>query len=45
MDDEIRCPACSYEFDSEDACDYVTYHGEDGPQDVECPNCEAALTV
>lgn len=43
--EEAQCPACKYVFDPEDLDGLVTYYGEDGPQDVCCPNCEASLTV
>ena len=43
--EKIRCPACSYLFDPEDSSGLITYHGENGPQDVECPNCETAMSI
>lgn len=42
---EIRCPKCNYLFEWDDMEGHVTYHGEDGPKDDECPNCEVALTI
>lgn len=42
---EIHCPECNYEFDYEDMDAHVTYHGEDGPKDTECPSCDCKLTI
>jgi rubredoxin len=44
---QIKCPACGYVFDFEDVvCSgLVTYWGQDGPQEWECPDCEACLVV
>ena len=42
---QIRCPACGYTFDMEDMLDLITYWGEDGPKDKECPSCEQKLRV
>lgn len=41
----IRCPKCGYIWDMEALSAHITYHGEDGPRDDECPNCEAELTI
>ena len=42
---EVRCPSCGYTFNAEDKEGLVTYWGEVGPQDEECPACEQALRV
>ena len=42
---EVRCTECGYLFDTEDMAAVTTYYGEDGPQDVECPGCDAVLLV
>jgi C4-type Zn-finger protein len=41
----ITCPACGYEFDAEDMENHITYHGEEGSQEQECPNCQAELVI
>jgi endogenous inhibitor of DNA gyrase (YacG/DUF329 family) len=42
---EIKCPCCGYTFDSEDRTQYVSYWGEDGPQEAECPSCETSIVI
>ena len=42
---ELRCTECGYVFDAEDMAVVTTYFGEGGPQDVECPGCDAVLLV
>ena len=43
---EVRCTECWYVFDAEDMADVTTYfYGGAGPQDVECPGCDAVLLV
>ena len=36
---------CGYDFDMEDMKNLITYWGEDGPRDEECPNCEHKMTI
>ena len=45
MSDEPKCPSCGHKFDFEDLCDYITYHGEEGWRNTECPNCECKLNI
>ena len=43
---QIKCPACDYVYaDCEEMSPHVTYHGEDGPQKSNCPNCDKVLMV
>jgi len=44
---EARCPKCNHLFDGEELGDngLITFWAEDGPQEVECPNCEAMLVI
>lgn len=42
--EQVRCP-CGYVFDQEDLQGLITYWGEDGPQERECPRCECKLIV
>lgn len=42
------CPKCNYVIDdTEDlgSSDLITYHGEDGTKPLECPACDARLSV
>lgn len=44
---EARCPHCDCLFDNEFLSDngLITYHGEEGPKEVECDNCEMKFTI
>lgn len=42
---DIVCPACRYEFTTEDMEGHVTYWGDDPSKEDECPNCEAKLLI
>ena len=42
---DIICPACGYTWEGEEMYGYVSYYGEDEPQDGECPRCEAKVTI
>ncbi len=42
---DIRCPVCGYMWNQQDLSGHITDHGQDGPKDDECPNCEAKLTI
>jgi hypothetical protein len=44
-DRKIRCPSCGYVFEGEEYYEHITYHGEDGPKEDWCPNCEAELII
>ena len=36
----IRCPHCGEAFEEgEDYYDYISIHGEEGPQEAECGSC------
>ncbi len=41
----ICCLVCGCTWDQESLAAHITYHGEDGPKDADCPECEAELTV
>jgi len=43
--EEIKCPACGYQFDPDEQRDHVTVWGDDEPKDDECPECQAELTI
>ena len=42
---EIRCPKCKYLYDWEDVGHHASFHGENGPQRADCPNCEHPFMV
>lgn len=43
---ELRCPECNYLFDPTDWGEsLITYHGEEGPQEVWCLNCDTEFMV
>jgi len=42
----IRCPWCKEPFEEgEDYYDYISYHGEEGPQETECSHCGKGFFV
>lgn len=44
-DRRIRCPHCQKELLGEDTYDFISYHGEEGPQETDCPYCEKTLFI
>lgn len=46
-EEEIRCPHCGAVYDDTEDYRCVSYHGEDGPVEVECLNegCERPFLV
>ena len=44
---EIHCPHCDAVYDDTDNPQCISYHGEDGPVEVECLNeeCERVFLV
>jgi len=44
---EIHCPFCDRIYDDSDGYRCISYHGEDGPVEVECLNeaCEKPFMV
>lgn len=43
---EIVCPYCRHVFDDcEDKMGFVTYWGEEGPQDYDCSACDKIFKV
>lgn len=43
--EDIICPYCGCEQDSESRSHYVTYWGEDGEQECECDECGKTFLV
>ncbi|KKN29877.1 hypothetical protein LCGC14_0839550 [marine sediment metagenome] len=43
--ESVQCPACGYTFDAEDMAGLVSYWGDNGPREMDCPECERAMVV
>lgn len=44
-EEEIRCPHCQYLLEGEETCDFISYYGEEGAQEMDCPHCDKLFWV